>query len=655
MPGKTTYETYEYDSLGNVIHFFDAGDVGAADDVDAVIGYFNSPFKYIVKPNSIVVTSNGVVMRKREATFDANTGEVQEVRQYLADGTAAVANVSYDAYGNLTQMMGPANYRGQRYALRYTYDDQVHTYNVSAKDSFNYTSTASYQFKYGQVENTTDTNNQPVNYTYDNFGRVQSVTGPYEVGKQPYTIRFEYHPEATIPWALTQHIDQYRPNDPLETVLFIDGLKRILQTKKDATVRPESGNTRDMMVVSGPVSYDFVGRAIKQFYPLNETLGQAGKFNPGVDTIPPTVMTYDVLDRMLTTTLPDGTVTQTDYGFGPDRNGQVQFWTKVTDANGKTKESYADVNQSVTAVKEFNNAGQQVIWTSYEYDALNQIVKVLDDQNHLTTVGYDNLGRRTQLNNPDTGLTETVYDLASNVVQRITANLRAQGKAIQHEYDYKRLTRITYPNFPGNNVSYTYGGPNAAFNQAGRVVKVEDQSGQEERFYGPLGEVVKSIKTIASDTGKQPEVYTTEYEYDTWNRLQKLIYPDAEVLTNQYDAGGLLQSVAGDKAGNHYKYVNRLEYDKFEQRALLEFGNGVRTNYQYAANNRRLTNLQAGKAGNLFQDLTYQYDLVGNILGQANLAKVTSPSQMGGATQPCRVGKRPFVCPPFRPGIGGQR
>jgi len=35
--------------------------------------------------------------------FGANTGEVQEVRQYLADGTAAVVNVSYDFCGNLSQ------------------------------------------------------------------------------------------------------------------------------------------------------------------------------------------------------------------------------------------------------------------------------------------------------------------------------------------------------------------------------------------------------------------------------------------------------------------------------------------------------------------------------------------------------------------------
>ena len=38
-PGKATYTTHEYDALGNVIHFADAGDPGAADDVEALINY----------------------------------------------------------------------------------------------------------------------------------------------------------------------------------------------------------------------------------------------------------------------------------------------------------------------------------------------------------------------------------------------------------------------------------------------------------------------------------------------------------------------------------------------------------------------------------------------------------------------------------------
>ena len=125
---------------------------------------------------------------------------------------------------------------------------------------------------------------------------------------------------------------------------------------------------------------------------------------------------------------------------------------------------------------------------------------MLDDHGNETKVSYDNLGRRTIIDSPDAGMTQNVHDLASNVTQKITSNLRAEGKAINYDYTYLRLNRINYPNFPQNNVSYTYGAPGAEFNRANRIVTVRDESGAEERFYGPLGETVKTIKTLASET-----------------------------------------------------------------------------------------------------------------------------------------------------------
>lgn len=641
VAGKFTYETYQYDDVGNITQFFDAGDVGTADDIDATIGYFKNPAKHILsKANSIVVKSNGTVLRQREGSV-ANNGDVTQVRQYLETGQVVAVDLSYDKYGNMTSVVGPANYKGQRYTLDYLYDNSVYTHNINVKDSFGYTSSSQYDLAFGKVLKTIDINNNPIDYVYDQFGRVQQVVGPYQTGSGLYTLSFEYHPEARPAYALTQHIDVYRNSaDPIETVLFVDGLKRALQTKKDAAIHMgENGQAQDNMIVSGLVMYDFLGRSVAQYYPITESLGRQGIFNAGVDSIQPTVTQYDVIDRAISTTLPDNTVTRMEYGFGADRNGTTQFLTRVIDANGIAKETYKDIDESITSVKEFNDGGKQIIWTSYDYDPLNQIVKVLDDKNNPTTVKYDNLGRRTQIDNLDTGLTETFYDLASNVVKKVTANLRASGQAIAYDYDYNRLNRIIYPSFTGNNVTYTYGAPGAAFNRANRAITVSDESGVEEFFYGKLGEAVKTIKTVASDTlgksAQSPEIYTTVYEYDTFNRLQKLVYPDGEVLTNHYDSGGSLRAINGLKDGNDYEYLNRLEYDKFEQRVFVELGNKVKTHYTYDERNRRLANLQAGngKGSRQFQNLTYQYDNVGNILGQSNLAAVESPSQMGGATQ----------------------
>src|SRR6185503_8185357 len=105
------------------------------------------------------------------------------------------------------------------------------------------------------------------------------------------------------------------------------------------------------------------------------------------------------------------------------------------------------------------------------------------------------------VDNPDTGKFETVYDLASNGIARITPNLRATGKRIQLDYDFLRRVAIRYPDFPGNDVSYLYGAPGAPENAAGRVTAITDESGRTERGYGKLGEIVRETKTVASDTG----------------------------------------------------------------------------------------------------------------------------------------------------------
>jgi RHS repeat-associated protein len=331
----------------------------------------------------------------------------------------------------------------------------------------------------------------------------------------------------------------------------------------------------------------------------------------------------------------------------------MQFQTTVTDANGKVKQTYKDVRELVTTVKESNQGA--TILTSYGYDPLKQIVQVEDDRHNLTRIAYDNLGRRTVIDNPDSGKTEIRYDLASNITAKVTANLRSANRQINYNYDFNRLTAIGYPNFPGNNVTYTSGAPSAAGdasgNRAGRIATISSQMGSEQRFYGRQGEITKEVKTVVTfTTPNAPEVYTTLYQFDTFNRLMRLTYPDGEILTYAYDSGGLLNFAQGQKSNFTYSYINRLEYDKFEQRAFVEVGNNVRTRYKYDEKTRRLCNLTSAKGTggtpgcvtsldgalpvqNSIQNLLYVYDNVGNILGEANSIPVPQPNQFGGPTK----------------------
>jgi RHS repeat-associated protein len=669
--GKTTFTTLTYDAFGNVETFADVGEpLVATDDVLATIRYTNCQPAYIIQPNRIEVRGNGTVMRLREADIDCTTGDVREVRQVLANASAAVTNLTYFANGNLQTVTGPFNRNGQRYLLTYEYDPTVQTHVSRITDSFGYSSQATYNPLFGKVETTTDTNNNQITHIYDTVGRVSRTFGPYEQGQGTATLSFDYAAVHTpfydstgnvvlnsiVPNAITRHVDKdadgsTKSSGTIDTIVFSDGLKRAIQTKKDATVLEGNASAaHDRMTVSGQMTFDAFGRQVAQRYPTtepkaSETVNRA--FNPNPDLeVPPSTTAYDVQDRSIRTTMPDASFTTTSHGFGVDRAGLLQFETVVRDGNvnaglrGAVKHTYRDVRELITAVRELNNAGSEVIWTSYAYDALKQISAVVDDKNNTTTITHDNLGRQTAIENPDAGRTETQYDLASNVTKKITANLKAQAKSIDYDYQFNRLVSITYPSFPGNNVTYTYGAPGAGFNSAGRITRVTSQMGVEERQYGKLGETVYEKKTVNTITNpSHPSVFETRYHFETFGRLLRITYPDLEVVTNVYDSGGNLQSASGikrvDSQGqNHrYNYLQSLLYDKFEQRAFMEQGNGVKTAYSYNAQTRRLSSLSAMRQGNnLFQNLQYSYDKVGNVLNLQNVVDVPPPNVFGGPT-----------------------
>ncbi len=565
--------------------------------------------------------------RAREADIDA-IGQVTAIRQYLDEQQAALHSLSYDKYGNLTELTRPANEKGERLKISYQYDMQVHSYPVKVSNSYGYSSQAVYEYKFGQMLSSTDLNGQVVSYQIDELGRVSSITGPYEQKAGKYTLAFDYHPDAATPWALTRHYDPAHPGNDLQTAIFVDGLGRVLQTKKDAAIfQGENKADKEQMVVSGKVIYDAYGRAIEAYQPVIEDTGKAGKFNAEQGEYPTTTV-YDVLGRALSMTLPDGAVTETSYAFGQDRDGSKQFVTQTIDANKILTEQFTDARGRVTAVR---NAGS--VWTSFVYNAVGEQLTATDDLGHSTVSAYDLLGRRVSRKHSDAGLTQYSYDLAGNLTSLTTANLQEGSGPVVYQYEYERLTDILYPDNSEIDVHYSYGAASAEHNRAGRIVMQEDASGVQEFFYGPLGEVVKNIRTIVIPQ-HDDQTYTTEWQYDTWNRLTEMTYPDGETVTYNYNAGGLLQSMSGKKQSDKYDYVTQLGYDKFEQRVLLSYGNGTKTTYSYEPKRRRLSNMTAKTAaGRAMMDNSYGYDAVNNILSLKNNAEVPNNNLMGGSSE----------------------
>ena len=650
-PAKTSEMVYEYDPRGNLVRTTDLGEPGTpADDAVAEMTFtqcdagplFDPEFPWTQMPYIMVVRSGTTVLQRREADVDCNTASVAEVRDHLTPngGNAdqvAVTTVEYLAVGGQTSaVVGPGKRPepGQpdiRYGASYEWDE-VGAIPLRTSDSYGLASTAVWDDRFGRVVSTTSPNGGKSSYSYDQRGRVTELTGPFEQGGATATIAYQYHAEADDPWVLARHVDAANPGTTIDTVTFFDGIGREIQTKEDATVAGA-----DQVVVSGAVHFDAFRRPVAEYYPTTEALGTPGTFHAATDSIRPTTTTYDVLDRPTTLTEPENRVTRYDYGFASGPLSAPMFSVLETDAGGMRTRNYLDVRENVVAVEQLHKPAsgpERPLLTRYEYDALQRLVKVTDPAEKSSVVTYDLLDRRTSVDNPDTGKVEFRYDLADNIVGEVTSNLRASGKEISYRYDRTRLTEIRYPNNPANNVNYTYGPPGAPGNAAGRVTRIDDGARTVNRTYDVLGEVVEEtalmkVHNLSPQTAAA-HTYTTRFAYDTWARPLTMTYPDGEVATYNYDSAGLPRSLAGTKAGTAYRYVDRLEYDKFGNRTLVSFGNGVTKQNTYDAQTVWLSTQVVGKDQANLQDLRYGYDAAGNVVQRNDTRPIAASNEKGG-------------------------
>ncbi|MDE7413541.1 MAG: type IV secretion protein Rhs [Muribaculaceae bacterium] len=627
-------KSYRYSDKGNL------GNNGAGGyDYATNIQYTSNSGKHIfgLPTNVTVVGGDGSMYHNVSATYDTKyPNHLTQVSQQLGSGVA-VTDYKYDRYGNITQKTLPANGTGQRMWYKYRYEPEMNMYVERIDDAWGYRSEAgNFDYRYGIALERRDLNNFYYETEIDNLGRVTKVRGPNELATGvPYIIAFEYKPKAVFAesgisapaYAVTKHYDIQHPGDDLETVTFVDGFGRPVQVKKDGVVTTASkgsgASDQNVMIVSGRNVYDAFGRVTKAFYPTTERMGSKTSFNTTFDNVNPTITAYDVLDRALEITLPDGAKTETKYLLDMGSNALV---TRVKDALGNEQSTYA--NGSGKTIKSVQHSGPEGdITTSFEYDGIQRLVKVTDVEGNVTTSVYDMGDRRTEVNHPASGITSFTYDPLGNVLTKQTANMAEEGKMITYTYDYHRLTGISYPDHPENNVKYYYGGRNASHNRIGRLMMREDGTGAIEYFYGKMGEVTKTRRTLIVPN-QAIATYVTQWTYDSHYRLIEMNYPDEEKVIYSYNLGGLLEKVRGEKSYG-YDYITKLGYDKFEQRSYLKYCNGAETFYTYD-DRRRLSNLAVNSGGTSIMDNDYTFDAVSNVLSVANNASLPANGKAGG-------------------------
>jgi RHS repeat-associated protein len=670
---KNTWTTYAYDDLGNVTQAVDVGEPGiATDDLTMTLQYTNctisssatlqqrfacpapapagpvSPYwnptrcpTWTSLPARAVLTdAAGQVLRSRDgAPALCDNSSVTELHERINNTDDAVTLLSYDAWGSYNHIAYPPNAAGQSYTVDYVYDDVNHANVGLVADSHGPAQTdpgqpalqcgsaaspvkgcaySTFDGRTGRIASRIDVNGQTTTYTYDAAGRLASITSPKEQGTGHATVTYAYNPTApAYAYAIAHNYDSFHAADTIDTVTFVDGTGRTTQTKQDATFfRGAAATAEAGMAVSGAFEYDALGRTIKQWYPIEEPLGPIAAYDP--NTSPkPTQITYNLVDLVTRTTHPDGSFATNDYQFGgASRFGTSLFLTHHVDEENKAQDTYSDVRDNVLGVELLPGTAQALL-TRDDYDALGEAFRTRDGAGNATIHTYDWLGRRTSTLTPDGGLVTYKYDAASNLIEKVTPSLRARLQKIVYGYDFERPVSTTYPD-PTQNVTYTYGAPNALEKGVGRVVALHDAARDMTLGYDENGDVARETTvmmlhnlTVLTATKM---TFTTSFTEDSFGRYRTVTYPDGELLSYDYDAGGLVSRASGAKTPLTYSYLGRQEYDAFLMRRFQQDGNGVRTETQYDPLTRRVSLIQTTATTREIQHLTYSYDRVGNVL-----------------------------------------
>ena len=181
--------------------------------------------------------------------------------------------------------------------------------------------------------------------------------------------------------------------------------------------------------------------------------------------------------------------------------------------------------------------------TNYGYNALDDLISVVQNGSRNRTFTYDSLKRMTQSMNPESGTIIYVYDAAGNV------STKTDARAITTTYSYDALNRITGMTYSNGDpsVSYTYDqsaclGQSACSN-IGHRTTVTDAGGNEEFAYDPMGREIAEQRTTNNITK------STSYSYDLAGNMLTLTYPSGRTITYAYDSAGR-PAEASDTANN---------------------------------------------------------------------------------------------------------
>jgi RHS repeat-associated protein len=556
-----------------------------------------------------------------------------------------------DAQGRISRIVDPMGNM-----LNYGYDGNGDM--VEFLDQLNNRTTFTYDAKHNLIEIIDPLGNRAVQSEYDAEGRLvamidakgrriefsHNITGREEIVTDAlgHTTRVVYDEQGnilshekpvTIDGATVLARSQYAYNSQGNQTSIIDPDNLRWENTYNAF-----GHPLTMTLNPGGVSvmhrytYTATGQMLTEADPNGDTTQFAydasGNPNTWIDVDGRvSLLSYNSAGQVTQFQDSSGRITRVAY----DASGNVQSRTDSL-GNVTTYTHDANGNKLTQAVTRTIQGVQRRLTTRFEYNAMNQLTKIIDPLGQetryayntlgkkasqtdklgrVTTFEYDEVGALTRTNYPD-GTTETRnYDTVGNLVEVV------DREGLRTQYRYDELRRVIETILPNGGISRT--------------------------IYSPGG------RTVAQIT---PDGSRTDYEYDTAGRMILVRQPIVlDAISGiearpewhfEYDAGGRRTAIVNPK-GNRYQFI----YDSSAGTITVRMPDGTevveakdqwgrtlrrtdpegnQTIFEYLADTSRLiaVTLPAPAVGQAAPVWRFAYDEVGNRVSQTDpLGRIT--------------------------------
>ena len=433
LTGIGATSTMKYDSYGNLTNRVTSYSDGLTNT--NLCSYYNNPQKrdgyYLGRCYQQELIKWRINQTYSEKTtvpsFNAN-GLPTAILKYVNNHQVSQQNLTYDNKGRVLTST----------VMKYNSNDGL---------------TSSYQYDtFGRLTSKTSALGQTECYNYDNLGRLVSMTD-HLGGMRTYTRDdFGRVTNVSLPDSTTQETAySWAYGDKLYGMEMTETGKPSHTIYYDALNR-EVGTCSYFFYnyIYTEKEYDQYGRLSTETFPhsYNAT---------GVST----TYTYDLYDRPLTVTDPNGKVTSFTY----DGN------STTTTTSGKSVTKTQDSQGNIISVTDASGT------VSYTLTANGKPMEIEAPDGVITTIDYDSYARRTALNDPCQGTTTYQYDTNGNVSRETYAT----EDFIDYTYDqYGRMVGKETPEF---STGYTY-------NANGQLTSVSSTNGTSRQYtYDSVGRV----------------------------------------------------------------------------------------------------------------------------------------------------------------------